>query len=501
MSISISDLEKNLRSQFDIKLFCDLGELSASHNGLFKVLSEVYQPVYEPNDRIVFYTSQELSENLLRHLYQTCNFLDISNLFVIICCIKDFQDLIENCCERYSQDTVPFQYSIVDIDVTKPIENHFDLPDTICAIPWQNMEIRQNGDLTPCCTNTCVLGNIKDTTISQAFYGEKMQKLRDDLLSGKRPESCNQCWKVEEKNLTSIRMHNSKRLKKSFLTDYIDRPRIASLDIKFNNTCNFKCRICNAENSSLFAAEQHKYNNKPLVLQGNWSEDKNFIDQVIEHLPNIKNIDMYGGEPFLIKKFQKVLKSAVEKNFAKNIRLHYNSNGSIWPENLIPFWSDFQLVDIHFSIDAVGKRFELQRGGNWQEVEDNIIKMKNLHLPNLTISIMPTVSIMNLYYIDEVYDWATKNQFPIFVNHVQDTSLELHNLTAKAKKLINDKFAHHPWSEMQKILDIIKVLPDDDGANFRKKIQWFDNIRKENFSADHREIASAMGYHKIQLKI
>jgi MoaA/NifB/PqqE/SkfB family radical SAM enzyme len=496
MSISISELEKNLRSQFDIKLFCDLGELSASHNRLFKVLSEVYQPVYEPNDRIVFYTSQELSENLLRYLYQTCNFLDISNWFVMIYCTKDFQDRIKNCCERYSLDTVPFQHSIVDIDVTKHIENQFDLPDTVCAIPWQNIEIRQNGNLTPCCMSTSVLGNIKDITLSQAFYGEKMQKLRDDLLSGKLPESCNQCWKVEEKNLTSIRMHNSKRLKKSFLTDYIDRPRIASLDIKFNNTCNFKCRICSADSSSLFAEEQHKYNNKPLAIQDKWSEEQNFIDQVIEHLPNIKNIDMYGGEPFLIKKFQKVLKSAVEKNFAKGIRLHYNSNGSIWPENLIPFWADFQLVDIHFSIDAVGKRFELQRGGSWQEVEDNIMKMKNLKLPNLTISIMPTISIMNLYYIDEVYEWATKNQFPIFVSHVRGQSLELHNLTAEAKKLINEKFADHPWPEMQKILEIIKLLPDSDGAKFRKRTLWFDKIRKENFADNHPEVALAMKYHK-----
>jgi MoaA/NifB/PqqE/SkfB family radical SAM enzyme len=497
MVVDIAKLEENLKSQFDVKLFCDLGELSASHNGLFKALSAVYQPVYGQNDRIVFYTSQDLTENLLRYLYETCNFLDISNWFVMLCCAKDFQGQIEICCEKYSQDPIPFQHSIVDIRGTKDIKDNFDLPDTVCAIPWHNIEIQQNGNLTPCCTSTDVLGNIKDITLDQAFYGEKMQRLRDDLLSGSRPEGCNQCWKVEDKKLTSIRMHNTKRLKKSFLADYIDRPRLANLDLKFNNTCNFKCRICSSESSSLFAMEQHKYANKPLIVQNNWGEDQNFIDQVIDHLPDIKNIDMYGGEPFLIKKFQKVLKLAVEKNYARNIRLHYNSNGSIWPEDLIPLWSSFQLVDIHFSIDAIGKRFELQRGGDWKKVEDNILGIKNLGLPNLTISIMPTISVMNLYYIDEVYNWATKHQFPIFVGHVKGESLELHNLTKESKKLIVDKFADHPWAEIQNIIKIIKMLPDSDGIAFRKRMQWFDHVRQENFTADHPEIATAMGYSKL----
>ena len=43
-------------------------------------------------------------------------------------------------------------------------------------------------------------------------------------------------------------------------------------------------------------------------------------------------------------------------------------------------------------------------------------------------------------------------------------------------------------------LKIIQQLPDSSGINFNKQVDWFDNIRNENFSESHFEIANAMGY-------
>lgn len=496
MTISTQELERQLKSKFDIKHMCDLGKMSTSPNGLFKLLDSIYQESYQPTDRIVFYTSHVLPETFLKHLYETVNFIDISNWFVLICGPSEIATSIKSCCEKFSHDPIPFQFqSTDDLELTHKIEDKFFLPDTICAIPWTHLEIKSNGDITPCCmTEQVTLGNIKNTTLEQAFQTDELKKLRSELLSGVKPTVCQNCWKVEEKNLTSIRMHNIKRLKKDFLTQYLDSPQISTLDIKFNNTCNFKCRICSAGSSSLFAQEQHKFRGTPLVVQDNWGESEDFINQIVSHLPTIQNIDMYGGEPFLIKKFKKVLQLAVDNNHAKNIRLHYNSNGSIWPEHLLPYWPSFKLVDIHFSIDAVGDQFELERGGNWQEVERNILRLKNLDLPNLSISIMPTIGAMNVYYIDQVYDWACKHGFPVFVTYVRNSGVELQDLTKEAKELIVEKFKDHPWGEIQKIIKIIQELPDGDGQAFRSKIKWFDQIREENFADSHYEIAKAMRY-------
>ena len=107
---------------------------------------------------------------------------------------------------------------------------------------------------------------------------------------------------------------------------------------------------------------------------------------------------------------------------------------------------------------------------------------------------MPTISVMNIYYIDQVYDWAVKHGFPIFVSHVQGESIDLRNLTWQSKKIIIDKYKDHPWREMQNLINIIQELPDSDGKKFQSKMQWFDQIRGEKFSNSHPEIAKAMGY-------
>lgn len=493
--MTVEELENQLKSNYDIKLFLDIGEVSVNPGSLFKILDNTYQAHYEPNDRIVFYTSHLLSEKFLCHLYETFNFIDISNWFVLICGPKELESSIKSCCEKFSQDPVPFSFLSVDLPSTASIENGFALPETMCAIPWTNLEIRSDGSITPCCmSNDINLGNIKNITLEKAFHGKEIKKLREELLSGKKPAACRACWKVEEKNLTSIRQHNIKRLKRDFLLKYVDSPQIATIDLKFNNTCNFKCRICSPGSSSLFAQEDHKFRGVPLIIQDNWSESPFFIDQICSNLHTIHNIDMYGGEPFLIKKFKEVLKLAVDRGYSENIRLHYNSNGSIWPDQFLPYWKSFKLVDIHFSIDAIGKQFELQRGGNWSEVENNILNLKNLGLPNLSISIMPTISVMNVYYIDQVYDWAKKHGFQIFVSHARGPGVELQNLTARAKQLIVEKFKNHPWTELQKIIEIIQKLPDSDGKDFLEKIKYFDKIRGEDFSVSHPEIAKAMGY-------
>lgn len=495
MKTNIDQLKQDLESKFQLKLFCDLAQISVSHDALLQVLESVYQSQFEVSERLVFYSSHEISDDLLIHLYETTNFLDISNWFVLICAPNHIGKNIKSLCNSHSQDPVPFQFLEIDLAATDPIKENFRLPKSICSIPWNNVEIRSNGDITPCCMSTGInYGNVQFTKLQDAFDSEIAKKLRADFLAGLKPRVCQNCWNIEDKNLTSIRLHNIKRTKKKFLLQYLKNPQIATVDIKFNNTCNFKCRICNSASSSAFAQEEHKFKNIPLLVQDNWGENDQFLDQFEQLLPHLDNIDMYGGEPFLIKKFDRVLQMAVQQGHSKNIRLHYNSNGSVWPKNFLTHWPHFKAVDIHFSIDAIGAQFDLQRGGTWTDVEENILKLKNLNLPNLSISIMPTISIMNIFYIDQVYDWATKHGFQIFVSYVRGNGLELKHMTNQAKSMVLEKYKNHPWSEIQNILTLIKDLPDSDGREFSNRTRWFDQIRQENFAQNHPEIAKAMNY-------
>jgi sulfatase maturation enzyme AslB (radical SAM superfamily) len=204
---------------------------------------------------------------------------------------------------------------------------------------------------------------------------------------------------------------------------------------------------------------------------------------------------MYGGEPFLIKPLLRLVEQAVDQGHAKNITLHYNSNGSIYPEKYIDYWKKFKHVDIHFSIDNIGTRFELERGGSWNQVDSNINQLVNLKLPNIKINIMPAISIMNIFYINELFQWADKLSLPVHPLYVTDPiGFDLKHLTADAKELIINKFQNHQWPEMKNILAYIKSVPDSNGREFVKLCKHFDDLRNQNFADSHTEVAKAMGY-------
>ena len=483
--MNIAQLETVLNQQYSVKAMIDLAELSRSPGAVYKFFYGLHQDTFDPNDRIVIYTSHDIPDVLLKHLYDAASFVDISSWFVLLCAPVE------------STDSTVFQRFTAVLETTDVLENNYTLPETICAIPWMQLEVRGGGEIYPCCVmkNSSTIGNVQTITVQDAFYGESMNSLRKDLLDGKKPSICNACWALEDQGITSTRIHHIAKLKKKFLLEYLESPAITGIDIKFNNTCNFKCRICNPDSSSLVAAEHYKFLGIPIQSQAKWGESEKFIQEIIELSPHLSSIDMFGGEPFLIEKFSKVLQSTVDQGYAKNITLRYNSNGSIWPEKFIHLWKHFKTVDIYFSIDAVGRRFELQRGGSWLEVESNILRLKDLNFPNLNISLMPTLNIMSLYYIDEVYDWATKHNFKLVSNILLSPEhFSIKNLTKEAQDLIVEKFKNHPWADIQQMLAAIESTPASDGALFREKIKWFDSVRKENFSDSHPEIAKVMGY-------
>jgi MoaA/NifB/PqqE/SkfB family radical SAM enzyme len=492
--ISAADLRKHLSEKYTLKCFVDLAHLSAAPANAYKQCQECYQVEFGNNDRLVFYTTDTITDELLVHLYQAAEQIDISNFFVLICSPTDISEQLKNVAQLISMNPVPFQNLQINFEETSRLQNNYFVPESICPMPWMHLEVSTQGDIRPCCVYDQPIGNVGNSSLQDIFYDNKLTALRQEFLAGAKPPGCSHCWKLENKGLISNRSYHMSLFKTELLTT-LDRPSIRSLDLKPGNTCNFKCRICSPTSSSLFAQEANKFQKIP-TREYNWAEDDSkTVNEIANLLPNLSNLDLYGGEPFLIKPLLRLVEQAVALGHAKDIRLHYNSNGSIYPANLIEHWKNFRHVDIHFSIDNIGARFELERGGTWSQVESNIKNLSSLDLPNLKISVMPAISIMNIFYIDELLGWADSLSLPVNPLYVSwPEGFALKNLTTKAKTLIVDKFKNHPWPEMKNILNHITSLPDSDGQEFLKMCKHFDSIRNQNFGISHSEIAKAMGY-------
>ena len=483
-SVQLQDL---LANKYQLLVFEDLATALATPTTLYKMLESVYKQEYKNNERMVFYTAEPVTEQILKHLEQSLSILDISGFFCLICS--------PHLVPKYGTDPVGTMQ--IDLETTAPLPTAFAVPDTVCPLPWMHLEIRHAGDIYPCCVQESQVSSMTPGALQQALQGPAMAQLRSEFMSGQRPAGCRHCWKLEDEGLPSNRGWHVKKYLKKFYSEYFDNVKIRSLDIKPGNVCNFKCRICNPVSSSAFADEAQRTGIKIQTVNSVQRVEYNehVWDDLQSLLPAIENLDFYGGEPFLVKQIPQLLQCAVDQGHADHIGLHFNSNGSIFPESLVPALLKFKSVDIALSIDDIGPRFELERGGSWTAVADNILKFKQLTSDRFEVYLMPTVNIQNVYYLDELLTWADKNQLRVELNFLDRPQwANIDQLTYAGKRLIANKYGKSDNAHLQNIAQRVATAEGSDGVVFVKVIKRFDQIRAEKFSATHPEIAAAMGY-------
>jgi MoaA/NifB/PqqE/SkfB family radical SAM enzyme len=489
-----SELYQQLQKTYKIICFVDLGDITQSPDSVFKLFTEHHKAEYKENERLVFYTNQNPDVKLLEHIQKAASIIDISNCFILICCPHNL---------NLGNNIDSLQQILVDCESTM-LKDNYALPATMCVFPFSHLDINHQGIAKPCCVSDDQVGRVPTQSINEIFYSDKMTQLRNNFLNGIKPAGCSVCWINEDHGHISSRQANLKAHESKLYSQWITAPVVRSLDLKPGNVCNFKCRICNPRASSLYAGEQLANSDSPktkikiqnLINGSRWFEDdEKFIQEFEELLDQIENLDFYGGEPFLLKNLHRVLTKAVDLNRAEHIRLHFNTNGSIFPHHLIDIFKKFKQIDLAISIDNIGPRFESERGGSWEEVAENIKKLIQLQNNQINVYLYTTVNIQNVFYLDEVYAWAQAHGVNIVLNFLFFPQfLSIAHMTTEAKELVIAKFQHSRILELQNISTRVKQSPGSDGQEFRDYMQKLDNWRNENFSLTHSEIANAMRY-------
>jgi len=394
------------------------------------------------------------------------------------------------------------------------------LPEKICMLPWISIETSPIGTARPCCLAVDEITrldgskySLRENTLEEIYHSEYMQNLRQEFLNGEKPETCRRCWDEEAAGRVSKRMNSRVRLKEYY--DSVDwtntNPnQLWFIDLKLGNICNLKCRICGSWSSSKWAKEEIDYvggNRKEhlaykFLTDGAWPrESELFWNNLKQLLPNIKYFEFTGGEPFLIQQHFDLLEYAVEHDYAKNIEIHYNTNGTVFPEQH-DLWSHFKHVEVAFSIDNTGSRFEYERfGADWSEVQENIAKFTQMRSNKFSTQLCLTINIQNVFYLPEICDWISTQTFDhVYFNMLHDPwHMNISYMTADAKKLVLDKFASSAIlpkyrAEILRVAQFIRNGQGSDGEEFLRKMQMADEYRKQSFLDTHTEIAKAMGY-------
>ena len=388
-----------------------------------------------------------------------------------------------------------------------------------CVLPWISLETSPIGTVRPCCLaeNEILDDSGKEFNLNRAGFADiqnsrHMIQLRQDFQAGIQPKTCRKCWAEEDAGRTSKRMHTLDRLKHLPLDwAWTDEAKpLMFLDLKLGNICNLKCRICGSWSSSTYAAEELKHTPDPknsyhytMMRAGAWPRENPVfwqeIDQIMDH---VHYIEFTGGEPFMIREHFDMLLNLVQRGLAQNIEIHYNTNGTQWPEYAEDIWRHFKTVEIAFSIDDVGARFEYQRSNAvWSEVNENLQRFRDLRQrnPNIKLQVCCTVNVFNVLYLEDVANWIDKQGFDfVYWNMLhQAECFSISTLPDSAKQAIAQRLRsietpHRP--EFERICDFMINGVSSDGTELRKHIARVDQRRGQNFAAVEPEMAALIGY-------
>jgi organic radical activating enzyme len=398
--------------------------------------------------------------------------------------------------------------------------------DKFCVLPWISLETSPIGTVRPCCLaeeeivdnngNKFDLNNASFVNIQHSNY---MQNLRQEFLDQKQPSACRKCWREERAGRTSKRMHTLDRLK-HMLPDQTwtaDAKPLMFLDLKLGNICNLKCRICGSWSSSQFAVEElanlgpnedrktnHHYQ---MLKQGAWPrENPTFWKEIDQVVDQIRYIEFTGGEPFMIQEHFDMLQGLIDRGIAGNIEIHYNTNGTQYPEDADAIWKHFKLVEIAFSVDDVGERFEYQRtNAIWKEVCRNIGWFRTLreHYSNIQLQVCSTVNVFNVLYLEELAQWIDQQSFDfVYWNMMHEAYyFSISTLPADAKiaiatqlqkAAVNDRTRQ----EFSQIIDFMNRGVSLDGNILRMKIADLDRKRNQDLMLVEPEFAKLINYVK-----
>lgn len=346
-----------------------------------------------------------------------------------------------------------------------------------CPLLWNHSYIGTTGQVKPCCRSQHE--HLSNSWNNAVFIDGVMSKAhiqaRQIMRENKWPSACNICNIHEKKFGTSARL----QFLETYDIDFSQEPtnnNIESIDVKFNNTCNLACVMCNSSSSSKI--NDLVKTNKNLCptsmgrhLDIDWQEDKKlaWCKQIISN-GNLKLLKTTGGEPFAQKHFWQLIDWCIEKNYTK-FQINITTNGTKLNKKFLDKLVRFKKVQLCISCDGTKDVYNfIRQGTTWDQFTQNaksiqsyVSKFHNIFLqPNLHC----VLQAYNYYDIENLYDFAVAHNFKFtidcFLNPL-DSELSIESIPIKARKrfIKNSKLKHIDNAAVQKYVKRMLTAPFD----------------------------------------
>lgn len=398
---------------------------------------------------------------------------------------------------------------------------------TFCMAPWTHTYLSPQTERRMCCASRepaqsfkqyIDTGNdakeYKPLTLKEHWNSDHMKSVRLRMMAGEALPECEVC----DHKLLNTNVYRSywnqlfgNKIDEAFEntddTGVTTMPTI-SFDYRFNNLCNFKCRMCGDMLSSSWEAESRKHKTwsnesqpwmaSPLREQITKFQDTQVVTEFVEAVETktIKEIYWCGGEPLMWDMHWNAMKRIVELGFSKEVYVRYNTNLSRTSFkgtklfDLLPHFQDWQICS---SLDGTGEVGEYIRDGlDYAQWLDNfkeglaVAKTSREMRLDYTITMPGLLELRNMFDLSRELDTEilTKVMFTFSNDEIlSPLSLPkqlLHTIIDEALDYMEPRATR----KQQSLIDVLKNLKQRDTFQPSKKgkerQERIDSIRKQD---------------------
>jgi len=338
---------------------------------------------------------------------------------------------------------------------------------TFCILPWIEQYVGPQGEVTPCCVygqgeKSIKLGDLHDNNLKEIWNNDASKAIRLKLLNGETEPGCSFCNSREGMDYSIRRNHNlgwfdldkqNQQVVASTKPDgTVDEHKIMYMDVRFNNLCNLKCRMCTPYYSTAWRQDwKELYNLDYLdkVTYAGKDETQAFLEMV-PHFPFLKAAYFAGGEPMMAENHYKTLVGLLEVGNI-DVDIFYSTNFTVLKmgkHQVLDYWKQFKKVRLNASLDCNHERAEYWREGtNWKTVVENRIRLKE-EAPNVHFTLAPTVCWPNALNVPDFHkEWVELGYLDIndVVLNMSDgpAYYSVKNIPDWKKKQIEEKYLQH----------------------------------------------------------
>lgn len=386
--------------------------------------------------------------------------------------------------------------------------------------PFTGLATREDGAIKVCCRSQPI-GWIQKESLEEAWNNDAMCEVRRQVLNNERPVVCKPCFDLEDQGVESLRQRHTAGVipeaRVNLYPDALDALeddysmpfQFPTMEIKLNNLCNLKCRMCNPLDSTSWkdwdeVTEFYKKENnyliptvdalvdKPGQYIGPFDNSDNWWESFEKLLPYFRRVEFAGGEPLMDPYHYKILDMLAP--YGKNIEIKYATNGTTLGikggRTIHDYWPKFKSVAVNVSIDGIHDVYEYIRGnGKFSEIEENVKVFKSF--PNVSRVVGAfTVQSNNIMQIDKVIDYFINKMGIVFYSHrvnypmalsAQVLPPELKEQVIENLQTIQKTFHNYPLVREHPVLVPITNGQIHDNINFLRskcmyKSHWQDCI-------------------------